>query len=180
MIRPAEFLSLIPPYMDVHPCFVSLLKHTQKQHINFSVWMTVLELTKTEGQFQSRKWAHLLQGETWMRIFKHQRIKQPNLIKSQYKWDVNLFKTLLNFLNIMPLIKLKFFKKRLQENIIPYCQRGKKEENTSQQTSSKSCLLSLVWAWFSTVPCLIYPVMKKDHSYLHSTCSNSSCIFKNI
>lgn len=61
-----------------------------------------------------------------MRIFKHQRIKQPNLIKSQYKWDVNLFKTLLNFLNIMPLIKLKFFKKRLQENIIPYCQRGKK------------------------------------------------------
>lgn len=70
----------------------------------------------------------------------------------------------------MPLIKLKFFKKRLQENIIPYWRRENKEENTSQQTFPKSCVLPLVWARLSSVPCLIYQVIKKDHSYLHSTC----------
>lgn len=72
--------------------------------------------------------------------------------------------------NIMPLIKLKFFKKRLQENIIPYQRREKEEENTSQQTFSKSGVFPLVWARLSTVPCLFHQVMKKEHFHLHSTC----------
>lgn len=46
-----------------------------------------------------------------MGIFKHQRIKYSNPIKSQYRLGADLSKTLLKFLNITALTKLNSLRK---------------------------------------------------------------------